>query len=123
MKKRYILTFVFLTVFIVLTGCKADADLKNSYNSETDYQYLYHRQGELITMADAGSGYYFLNGTRIYYADKDNMEPVLLDSRPDADYSQQSQNNRDDSSFTNGEFLTFYDEKLYILERGERIFL
>lgn len=122
MKNRYFLPFVFFIVFIVLTGCKSNADLENPYNPETDYQYLYHRQGELKTMADSGSGYYFLNGTRIYYADKDDMKPVLLDSRPDADNIQQDENKWDNSSFSNGEFLTFYNEKLYMLERGEMIF-
>ena len=75
MKNKNFYLFIVIILYIGLMGCKADTNFENSYNPETDYQYLYHRQGLLISMADSGDGYYFLNGQHIYYADKDDMKP------------------------------------------------
>lgn len=121
MKRKLLYILVICVVFIGLTGCSDYEDLGNTYNSKTDYQYSYHRQGEHITMADSGNGYYFLDSKKnIYYTDKSKMKPVLLDNRPDADYnSQQENNSKTDNAYTTGGFLTFYNEKLYTLETGE----
>jgi len=61
-----------------------------------------------------GDGYYFLTGNRIYYADKDDMEPVVLDIRPDADYDD-AESAYFTTAFNRG-FLSFSNGKLYVLE-------
>jgi hypothetical protein len=102
-----------------LTSCKDNADYSNKYNWETDYQYLYRRQGLPEAVTYNGDGYYFLTGDRIYYADKDNMEPVVLNNRPDADYDD-AESAYFTKAFNRG-FITFNNGKLYVLEMYEKL--
>lgn len=119
--KKLLSIFIICIVFIGLVGCRDYKDFGNTYNKETDYQYPYHRQGGRITMADSGGGYYLLFSEGIYYTDKTNMKPVLLDNRPDVDYtSQQKTDSKTNNAYTNGGFLTFYNEKIYLLEKDKK---
>ena len=120
MKKRIVCFFILhIIILVCLTSCKDNADYSNKYNWETDYQYLYRRQGLPEAVTYNGDGYYFLTGDRIYYADKDNMEPVILDNRPDADYDD-AESAYFTKTFNRG-FITFNNGKLYILEMYEKL--
>jgi hypothetical protein len=123
LKRKLICILIIFAVFIGLVGCSDHEELGNTYNWETDYQYPYHRQGLSTAVANSGSGYYFLYGKNMYYTDKTNMKPVLLDNRPDADYNgQQKTDSKTNTAYSNGGFLTFYNGKLYTLEIDETVF-
>ncbi len=109
-----------MVLAIGLTGCESKSDFSNTYNPKTDYQYFYHAQGGLQHIAATESGYYFLNGNYIYYADKASMKPVLLNNRPEEDYlSEEKTEEENNSAYTRGSFLAVYGDKLYTIQVGE----
>ncbi len=121
MKKRIYSIVILCGIFTAsLTGCKNEQDFSNTYNPKTDYQYFYHPQGGRIHIAATESGYYFLNGNYIYYADKTAMKPVLMNNRPEEEYlGEEKTSEEDNSAYTNGDFLAVYGDKLYTIQLGK----
>ncbi|GFN32352.1 hypothetical protein PCURB6_26120 [Paenibacillus curdlanolyticus] len=119
---------ILLSIGLVMTACQKETrNYSNDYNSSTDFPYLFHMQGDGIFVTPTENGYYFLNDSLLYYADKNNMQPVLLDNRPENDCLHPSNQGevrncfayvKHDPAFRNN-FLGYYNEKLYTLESGE----
>lgn len=79
------MTFMFI---LFITACSHNEALQivdDNYHPETDYQYYFHTQGNGQIVAESEDGYYFLNGSYLYYMDKQSMEPILFDARPNHD--------------------------------------
>lgn len=111
-----------LIISIGLTGCQNAANYDNTYHSETDYPYMFHVQGAGQSIAASNNGYYFLNGNFIYYTDKTQMKPVLLDNRPDSDCLTATEPNQIENcnAYVKIEdyigFLAYSEEKVYTIE-------
>lgn len=107
---------------LMLTGCSGNRnDLGDMYHFGTDYPYFFHEQANRMHISAAEQGYYFLNGNYIYYADRSDLNPVLLDNRPDSDCLNASgERPQNCSAYVHTEMLTgflqYYDGKLYVLE-------
>ncbi|QKS45981.1 hypothetical protein HUB94_17165 [Paenibacillus cellulosilyticus] len=102
---------------------------QSPYHSDTDYQYFFHSQGRGQGIAASADGYYILNGSYLYYMDKQNMEPILLDNNPNNDCTPNSAAHvpRNCNAFvqTDAELvatatITYYKNNLYLVERIER---
>jgi hypothetical protein len=129
-QRSNVVGFLFFLVMIMLTitatACTPANDYSLDYHYETDFQYPYVMQGEPLSMATNGDGYYFMRGVLgggvLYYVNKEEMKPVLLDPRPDSTCLQDGHENRkkDCSAYfelgIHTGFLTYYDGKLYTLE-------
>lgn len=119
MRKNVLL---FLIITFLITSCSLNQEnYSNTYHPLTDYQYMYFMQNKTIPIAATQNGYYILNGKFIYYMDKENMNPVLLDSRPNSTcHSTDKEELEQCSAFVNNdnlrEFLAYYNEKLYTIE-------
>jgi hypothetical protein len=97
--------------------------ISNNYYSNSshyvdgqDYQYMYFTQGEPLQMAESKTGYYFLSGEYIYYADKKNMKPVILCNKPNCLHDRETDPTKVDNcnAFVCGvNFLAYYDGNLY----------
>ncbi|MFD0713797.1 hypothetical protein [Paenibacillus sp. GCM10027626] len=128
MGKIYTSIMISMLLAMVLTACQKDTvDYRNEYDASTDFPYMFQMQGDGILVAPTDKGYYFLNGSFLYYADKINMKPVLLDNRPENDCMQASDQGairncyayvKHDPQFRH-KFLGYHDGKLYTLESGE----
>jgi hypothetical protein len=117
-----------LLIIMMLTACQKDAvDYRNDYDASTDFPYMFQMQGNGILVAPTEKGYYFLNDSLLYYADKTNMKPVLLDNRPENDCLQPSDKGTIRNCYAyvkhdpllRHKFLGYYNGKLYALESGE----
>lgn len=122
MKKNIIYLIMIIFLQMILSACSPSMDYGNTYHPSTDYQHYFHQQGVGAHIAVSENGYYVLNGNYIYYMDKDDMQPVLLDNRPDSDCLQEidEDQNRNCHAYVeydelrNG-FIAYFDEKLYTL--------
>lgn len=98
------------------------------YHFDTDYQYFFHWQGTGQVIAASEDGYYLLNGSYLYYMDKQHMEPILLDNNPNNDCTPNSATNvprhcnafvQTDSGLATAT-ISYYKNNLYLVERIER---
>ncbi|MFC6546976.1 hypothetical protein [Cohnella cellulosilytica] len=118
-----------LAIVLLLSSCQKDgaADYRNEFDAATDFPYQFQMQGDGIIVAPSEEGYYVLNDSFLFFADKQNMKPVLLDNRPENDCQRPSSQGiienchayvkHDPSS--RPKFLQYYKGKLYTLESGE----
>ncbi|EJW20210.1 hypothetical protein M5X00_06140 [Paenibacillus alvei] len=84
MNKSFTLLPILFILIFLNSGCSSsEQSLNDEYNAETDYPYMFHAQGIGALVTTTQNGYYMLDGSYIYYADKPTMKPVLLDNRPD----------------------------------------
>lgn len=89
--KPYLKQFFFFTcLMLIAIGCttpEKDIVIENpiEYNPETDYQYYLHQDSSGQGITESEDGYYFINGSYLYYMDKISMEPILLDNNPNND--------------------------------------
>ncbi|MCD1258804.1 hypothetical protein B5M42_008140 [Paenibacillus athensensis] len=122
MKKTLIYALLLFICASSLTACGDSADYSDTYNPATDYPYSFHEQGTGIHTAISDNGYYFLNGSYIYYMDKAAMKPVLLDNRPDTDCLHETGADKSAAcnAYVNKEdypgFLAYSDNHLYTIE-------
>lgn len=84
MKKRITLTLLLLMLYsFVVSSCGFEkVDFSDTYNPETDSQYTYIPQGAPSTIAETKEGYYFLAGSYLYYAGKNDRKPIILCNKP-----------------------------------------
>lgn len=128
---KYIM--IFACMIILTIGCTAKNNeliIENptQYNHGTDYQYYLHQQGSGQGITETEDGYYFINGSYVYYMDKQSMEPVLLDNNPSNDCSPDKEDNipQNCNAYINNSFIhfqgtiTYYDNHLYVLHTSER---
>lgn len=123
------LPMVLLSLAILLAACTAkepnyeSIELENSiYNPETDYQYYLHQQLYNQRITEAEHGYYMLNGSYIYYMDKETMEPILLDNNPNNDCNPSSVeqqvvncNAYVELDNMHSGFISYYKDELYVI--------
>lgn len=99
---KFLMCICFVT--IMLSGCRSNdnGDIssvisqntdQSLYHFDTDYQYFFHWQGTGQVIAASEDGYYMLNGSYLYYMDKQHMEPILLDNNPNNDCTPNSATN------------------------------
>lgn len=126
---RKFLLAVFFSMTILLMACTADEpnyesiELENSiYNPKTDYQYYLHQQLYNQRITEAEHGYYMLNGSYIYYMDKETMEPILLDNNPNNDCNPSSVEQQVVNCNAYVElgnmhwgFISYYKDELYVI--------
>jgi hypothetical protein len=108
-------------LILILPGCYSEpTDYSNSFNRETDYAYFFHGDGEGTRIASSDQGYYFLNGSYLYYTDKDKMKPVLLDNNPDSTCLEEGADEKRCGAYVNigvkDGFVAYYDDRLYTLQ-------
>lgn len=126
-----------LILLLVLTGCSSSErevelvinhnnDEKKVYNASTDYQYYFHQQAYGQRITESEYGFYFINGSYLYYMEKDNFKPILLDNNPSNDCSPHTdeKGNNCNAYIQLGlykGFLSYYKQRLYIVEGGESL--
>lgn len=120
--KRLIYAVVTLLFAIFITGCSEREELPNDnvYHPEVDFPYMYGDGLYGLEVASSPNGYYLLHDNLIYYLDKDTMQPVILDNRPDhgCDHQPNSENCYAyvEQSATGLKFIQYYNSHLYIAE-------
>ncbi|MFC6333805.1 hypothetical protein ACFP56_14345 [Paenibacillus septentrionalis] len=133
MKLKLKSIMIFACMIVLTTGCTAKNNeliIENptQYNHGTDYQYYWHQQGQGQGITESEDGYYFINGSYLYYMDKHSMEPVLLDNNPSNDCSPDKEDSipQNCNAYINNSFIhfqgtiTYYDNHLYVLHTSER---
>ena len=118
------LLFFSLVLSLLLSGCSDPyAELSEEYNLETDYPQTFYTPAFGANIAPAENGYYFQNGSFIYYMDYGALEPVVLCSKPECRHENES--NPEEvwkcagfvSPETGCEFLQYYEGNLYVIGR------
>lgn len=127
--KIKILTITVMAVFsICLCGCKESANNKNVYCKETDYPISFQsKSGGFNYITASETGYYFLDGSFLYYADKENMKPVVVCNRPNCRHEYEKDefevwkcNAFFGTGFSNP-YIQYYKESLYLVEEFDQI--
>jgi len=120
------LAFYLIVCTLLITGCTSvkQPDYSNTYNIATDTPYHLIQQGRNQNIIELDNGYYFLNSNYIYYADKETMQPVLLDSNPNSDCLADTSMPENCGAFVYYagldalHFLTYYDGHLYAVQQA-----
>lgn len=123
MIKRSIYSFLFFVLVIsLLISCSiSEPTYDDEYNANTDFPYYFHSEGmNESRIAASDQGYYMLNGHLLYYMDKDDAEPVLLDNRPDNECLT-SGNGENCNAYVSlflwaSPLLQYYQDYLYTIE-------
>lgn len=125
-KKYRKLISIILVLYItsIIIGC-SNKDLGNNYVSNEDAQYMFMQSMLDKYIAKSDSGYYFVNGLYLYYADKESMKPVILCDKPnclhdrETDPYKKSECNAYIGSESN-KLLTIYDNYIYYYGVNEK---
>lgn len=133
MKLNFKHTIIFTCLIILTIGCTAqnnELNIENptAYNHGTDYQHYLHEIGSGLNITESEDGYYFINGSYLYYMDKQSMEPILLDHNPNNDCSPSNVESvpRNCNAYVYNEHIhfqgivTYYNEQLYAVMLQER---
>ena len=133
MKLNLKLIVLFTCLMMLSIGCtKQDPEITYDhpiqYHPETDYQYYMHQDSSGQGIAESRDGYYFINGSYLYYMDKQSMEPILLDNNPNhdcrPDHVQRVPLNCNayiyNESLDFEGSITYYKDHLYVLHIEER---
>ncbi|NMM55111.1 hypothetical protein [Paenibacillus aquistagni] len=115
--------FTIITLLLLLSSCASpDQDMSNEYIGKSDYPYMYHSTGNGTQIAYSDKGYYFLNGDYIYFMDKQNNSPVILDNRPDNGCVDNSEDRTNCNAYVSHAspsdylFIQYYEDHLYTME-------
>lgn len=119
LKKYKKLLSVILILYItnILIGC-SKKDLGDNYVSNEDAQYMFMQSSLDKYIAKSDSGYYFVNGLYLYYADKETMKPVILCDKPNCLHDKETDPHKkpECNAFIGSEsnnLLTIYDNHIY----------
>lgn len=121
LKKETTIAMLFVVVIVTLCACNRPETFGDVFDPETDYQFYFHEQGDSPKIAASETGYYFLVGNHIYYADKSDLKPVLLDSNPNNRCLSGDDEVENCNAYVNrgthSGFLGFYKGKLYTVQK------
>lgn len=118
------LIIILCTLFLLSYSSCGDQtkNLGDVYVPEEDCQYMFHMQGSNIHMAEVEDGYYFMNGSFLFYADKSTMDPIPVCNRPNCLHDKETDPSKIYlcNAFLSiptptRSFLTIYHNSLYAL--------
>ncbi len=123
--KKPLLVILILYITSSLIGCR-NSDLGDDYVSNEDAQYMFMQSSLERYITKSDSGYYFLNGFYLYYADKETMEPVILCDKPnclhdkETDPYKKSECNAFIGADISNKLLTIYKDYIYYYGTNEK---
>ncbi|MDQ0115053.1 hypothetical protein [Paenibacillus harenae] len=133
MKQSLVRIIIISCLMFTIVGCtnkENELVIENptQYNPDTDYQYYLHKQGTGQKITETEDGYYLINGSYLYYMDKQTMEPILLDNNPNNDCSPSDAESipHNCNAYIYNVYInfpgsvTYYKDHLYILEISDR---
>ncbi|MDR2714964.1 MAG: hypothetical protein LBB42_05555 [Coriobacteriales bacterium] len=109
-----LLTFVFL-----LVSCNSES-IENTPKNEHDFEKIFQKNfhngnyGSNIACENE-EGYFFINGSFLYYMEKENLETTLVCNRLECRH-----NNNACDAFLETNEIAYYNERLFYLESGKR---
>lgn len=122
--KKTISTMLFIIILISLTACgsKTNKNFGNTYIKETDYPNVYESKTNGTYIAESPTGYYYLDGHFIFYADKQTMTSTPLCNKPECKHLDETDGTK--VYYCNaylGEscilpYIQYYDDKIYTVE-------
>lgn len=92
MRKHIRTMFLSVAILFSLTACgsKTEEDYGNEYIPETDFPYMYETGLDGTYIAESDTGYYYISGHFLFYADKDTMESIPLCNKPDCKHMDET---------------------------------
>lgn len=117
-KKMFVILTIVFSSFIMIS-CGGDKDLGDGYIEGQDAQYMFLQNPHNRYIAKGEEGYYFINGMYLYYADSNNMKPVILCNKPNClhDKETDAYKKYECNAYVGSELttnmLTIYDGKIY----------
>ena len=124
MKKAVAAILCIVLSLFVLTACgsKGGKDQDNVYIPETDYPLMYEAATAGLSIAECDTGYYYLWGHYIFYADKETMESVPLCNKPDCKHTEEPDSEKVYycNAYLGGRsvlpFIQYYEGEIYTIE-------
>ncbi len=124
MRKVIAAMLCIVSVLSALTACggKDDNAPGNAYVPETDYPLMYEAATDGLFIAECETGYYYLWGHFIFYADKETMESVPLCNKPDCRHTEETDSEKVYycNAYLAGRsvlpFIQYYENEIYTIE-------
>jgi len=122
MKKLIKAISICVVVLSFFTACgKETEDLGDKYVEGKDSQYMFCGNSKGKAIASTEKGYYFLNGSYIFFADRETMKTTVLCNKPNCKHIDQEDPSKvyDCNAFVDYnmgfQFIEYYNGKLYTM--------